>query len=720
MKYVLFFLVLTGLFNVSVSQSYDLLPVNVYNSISQKYPKGTDGGLNSSQFHKSDLDLDGVEELIIYQRKAKNWLVYQFDVGTSTYHLDYQLSIALPLLNQEISILRDYNCDGKEDLFVNDGNHLVLWENVSSIGSISFDSVGVLTYGSDTIFNRSYDLPGIEDIDSDGDMDVLCYGLNGIYLEYYKNMSQELYGVCDSLVFELANECWGHFSEDNTSSSDFDLFLLDTCINNVANPQKKMHTGSAITVLDYDGDGVKDLLVGDVGYSNLVYAENFGTQPNQNSSLINAQVNFPNNTIPINVDRFPAGYWLDINNDGVKDLVVSPNTDLASNNESATWYYQNFGSSSSPSLNQISSAFLQGDMLDFGYSSNVSITDFNNDGKKDIAVSCYNTFVSGGVADGSKIVMLENITTGDTLSFKTISDYGGLLSQSFKGVSISIEDLEGDGFKDILYGDESGQIHLARQDQNGIYTYNTALTNSMGRTIDVGQFSAPQLFDYDDDGDFDLAIGNRLGKIAFFENIGNSTSFSFDSITSDMGGVNVLRDLTNGGYARPHFVKDTAGVWELWVGSYTGQNYYYRDVEGNATNSFILSDSLNFNFGINTSISVFERNDLGEEIFVLGTERGGVSFFAKEDLSLSTDQFKKVENLKLNVRELNGELLLESPRIMQDIQMYDLLGQEIISLKNVNTKSVSLSKNNLHSSIYLIRVNAIEGTGVVKVFLTNN
>lgn len=709
------------LFSVNtISQEFQLTKVEIYNSLNNKYSKGADGGLNSSQFHKSDLDLDGVEELIIYQRKAKNWLVYQFDTNASTYHLDYQLSIALPLLNQEISILRDYNCDGKEDLFVNDGNHLVLWENVSSIGSIAFDSVGVLTYGSDTVFNRSYDLPGIEDVDSDGDIDVLCYGLNGIYLEYYKNMSQELYGVCDSLVFELANECWGHFTEDNTSSSAFDLFLLDTCINNVANPQKQMHTGSAITVLDYDGDGVKDLLVGDVGYSNLVYAKNFGTQANQNSSLINAQVSFPNNTVPINVDRFPAGYWLDINNDGVKDLVVSPNTDLASNNESATWYYQNFGSNSSPSLNHISSAFLQGEMLDLGYSSNVSITDFNNDGKKDIAVSCYNTFVSGGIADGSKVVMLENISTGDTLSFTAIDDYGGLLSQSFKGISHSIEDLEGDGFKDILYGDESGQIHLARQDQNGIYTYNTALTNSMGRTIDVGQFSTPQLFDYDDDGDYDLAIGNRLGKIAFYENIGSSTSFSFDSITSDMGGVNVLRDLTNGGYARPHFVKDTAGVWQLWVGSYTGQNYYYRDVEGNATNSFVLSDSLNFNFGINTSLAVLDYDDLGDEIFVLGTERGGVSLFAKEDLSLSIDNFVRTENIKLIVRDLNDALQIETSQLIKDIEVYNLLGQEVLSFRNVNAKSYSISKNKLSNSVYIFRVNTIEGAGVVKVALTNN
>ncbi len=699
-------------------QDYQLKATNVRNAINQPYHKALDGGLNSSQFNKSDVDGDGLEELIIYQRKAKNWLIYTYDFVISDYSINYKLSRSLPLLNQDFSFLRDYNCDGKDDLFVNDGNNFSVWKNVSTSGNIEFDSVGLLYYGNNLIFNRSYDLPGIEDIDGDGDIDILCYGLNGIYLEYYKNLSQELYGHCDSLIFELANECWGHFIEDNTSTSSFNLFLLDTCISNVSNPQKEqLHTGSAITVLDYDGNGVKDLLVGDVGYANMVYAENFGNQVNQNSSLINAESNFPNNTLPIAVERFPAGYWLDINNDGLEDLVVSPNTDLASNNQNATWYYQNYGSQSNPVLNHITSSFLQGEMLDFGYASNISITDINNDGKKDIALSCYNTYSNSVTNQGSKIIMLENVTQGDTLSFKTIDDYGGLSNMSFNAIFHTIEDLELDGYKDILFGDESGQIHLARQDQNGIYTYNFGLTNSNGNTIDVGQFSAPQLFDYDGDGDFDLAIGNRQGKIAYYENIGNQFSFSFDSITSDMGNVNVLRDLVYGGYAKPNFTKDMNGNWNLWVGSYTGQNFNYTDIEGNATNSFTLVDSLDFKFGINTSISVFERDSLDEPIFILGTERGGLSIFEKVDLSLSTNDPTYDASIKLSVKYQDFNIDIESNKIIKTAKVYNSIGQSLGTLKEKNTNKITISKNDYPSGIYIVHIKTILGDRAIKIVI---
>lgn len=718
MKYVLTLLLVFVLNGVAFSQEYKLLPVNVFNSTNQKFKLSTDGGLNSSQFNKSDIDLDGIDELVIYQRKAKNWLVYRFDAITATYNLDYQLSISLPMKSQDISILRDYDCDGKDDLFINEGNNLSVWKNVSTIGNITFDSVGLLYYGNDLIFNRNYDLPGIEDVDGDGDIDILCYGLNGIYLEYYKNLSMEMYGNCDSLVFELANECWGHFSEDNSSASIFNLFLLDTCINNVANPQKQMHTGTTVTVLDYDGDGIKDLLVGDVGYSNLVYAENFGNQVNENSSLINAQSIFPTNTIPINVDRFPAGYWLDINNDGVKDLVVSPNTDLASNNASATWYYQNFGSEGNPVLNHISSSFLQGEMIDLGYSSNISVTDFNNDGKKDIAISCYNTFSSSGTNQGSKIVMLENITQGDTLSFKTIDDFGALFNFSFNAISHCIADLESDGFKDIIFGDESGQIHLARQDINGNYTYSFGLTNSNGNTIDVGQFSTPQLFDYDDDGDLDLAIGNRQGKIAYYENIGTPFNYSFDSITSNMGNVNVLRDLINGGYSKPNFTKDINGNWNLWVGSYTGQNFNYTNIEGNANNSFTLVDSLDFKFGINSSIAVFETDHHNKSIFILGTERGGLSLFSNQDFDLTDNNINYIN--EITIRQLGTQIEINSMENIQSISMFNLIGQQVKYLAKTNSKFISFSIETLPTGVYIIKVKTDNSYTSKKIFLTND
>src|SRR3546814_11196040 len=63
------------------------------------------------------------------------------------------------------------------------------------------------------------DLPAIRDVDGDGDLDILNFGLNGIQVEYYKNRSQELFGSCDSLNYTLETLCWGEFTESQLNAS---------------------------------------------------------------------------------------------------------------------------------------------------------------------------------------------------------------------------------------------------------------------------------------------------------------------------------------------------------------------------------------------------------------------------------------------------------------------------------------------------------------------
>jgi hypothetical protein len=49
-------------------------------------------------------------------------------------------------------------------------------------------------------------------------------------------------------------------------------------------------------------------------------------------------------------------------------------------------------------------------------------------------------------------------------------------------------------------------------------------TNNPFDGVDIGDNSAPQLVDYEGDGDLDIAIGRQDGSIAFYENIGSATS----------------------------------------------------------------------------------------------------------------------------------------------------------------------------------------------------
>ena len=84
-----------------------------------------------------------------------------------------------------------------------------------------------------------------------------------------------------------------------------------------------MHAGGSLLPLDLNGDGVKELLMGDVSYDNIVALFNDGTA--DSAHMFAQDTLFPNYDQPINMNRFPAAFYEDVTGDSEKDLIVSPN-----------------------------------------------------------------------------------------------------------------------------------------------------------------------------------------------------------------------------------------------------------------------------------------------------------------------------------------------------------------------------------------------------------
>ena len=199
----------------------------------------------------------------------------------------------------------------------------------------------------------------------------------------------ELYGHCDSLIFEFSESCWGLFYEGLNSY----ILNCPNCqcpqINNNYNTKQK-HAGSTILAIDIDNDNDKDIILGDISYNNLNILINGGD--NQNALMIEVDSIFPqnfNNTLATNIQGFPAGYYLDVTNDGVKDLIVTTNSQNNSENYESCWLYENNGQNNQPDFNFIQKNFLQSDMLDFGTSAFPVFYDYNNDGLEDIIIGNY-------------------------------------------------------------------------------------------------------------------------------------------------------------------------------------------------------------------------------------------------------------------------------------------------------------------------------------------
>src|SRR5690606_32239406 len=94
------------------------------------------------------------------------------------------------------------------------GSDVRVWENTSS-GSLSFTDVtnGPLQtlYSSSptksNLFISSGDVPGIADLDDDGDLDIITFENGGTRIEFHENIAN-----C-GLDYRVKERCWGHFSE---------------------------------------------------------------------------------------------------------------------------------------------------------------------------------------------------------------------------------------------------------------------------------------------------------------------------------------------------------------------------------------------------------------------------------------------------------------------------------------------------------------------------
>jgi hypothetical protein len=616
------------------------------------------GGLNYSQFSEIDSDFDGDMDLLVFDRSNDQIRLFENRLvnGNRMYVFNPNGHTLFPTdLRYRLAAI-DYNQDGKNDLFAygiggvkvykNTGNSTTGLQWTVSKNLLYSDNWGTML----NLYVSSADIPAIVDVDLDGDIDILTYHISGEYLQYHKNLSQETYGHSDSLMFELKNECWGGFREDVNSNS---VFLNDQTApcqgGNVPNPQlkpnetEKAHAGSTVLALDMDGNGVKDLLLGDVAYPSINFLTNGGTTVNSNSLMISANPNFPANSTPVSMQLFPAAFWVDVDFDSKKDLLVAPNAKNVSENETSVLKYKNTMSNTNPNFVFETKAFLQEDMIEHGTGSIPVLTDLDNDGLVDLFVANYFSY-KPTLTKESRIAYYKNTGTTNNPVFTFIDNDFLNLSQSGLGLRMvpSFGDLNNDGKKDIILGLENGTLcYLQNTTSGSIPTFSTPITNyqdHVGQTINVGQFATPQLFDLNQDGKLDLIIGKKTGEILYYQNKGTLISPSFELINSNLGNVDVSTSISPDGFAVPHFFRNLDTTY-LMVGSLEGAIYFYDSIDENlASGTGFRTISSNFlnqdkNIGGYSACAVGDLdNDSNLDLFI-GQDLGGLFYLEHDSLS---------------------------------------------------------------------------------------
>lgn len=679
------------------------------------------GGLTNPQFSEIDLDGDGDQDLVYFDRVGA--VVVPFLNGGMANTVDYtyapEYAYRFPKVKNWM-LLRDYNCDNLEDLFAykydtNTGKVSITVYRASrdAQNKVQFHlAKNIIEYTLrgqtylHNLFTSSADLPAVDDIDGDGDMDILDFNTSGGYVHWYKNESQENGWGCDSLVYVLRDNCWGRFYESGITEV-IDLSpRIDSCANyeNWSPVKSGRHAGSTLLTLDMDNDGDKELILGDLSFNNLNLLTNGG---NKDTAFMTAQETFfPANSIATNIDVFPAAFYVDVNNDGAKDLLAAPNI-LGNAKNKESWYYKNTGTAIAPVFTYQSDKFLVDQMIDLGTGAAPTFWDYNGDGLLDILVGNTYTYVTPAI-QGCYLSLYENQGTATQPVYRLVdSDFANMKQYNLRRLVPTVADLDDDGDQDLLLGDQDGRlIYWENQGTATAPSFSTLVANYSG--IDVGQNASPQLVDVDRDGDFDLLIGERNGNTNYFENTGTATvpSFSSTATSETFGFIDAKVPGSTEGNSAPHLV-ELDGVYHLFMGNESGEIWHYTNIDNNIMGAFtrVYNDLNMIDEGEESIVAVANINVDAELEFLIGNKRGGLGLYT-EHIVFSTDKLEDVvEVLDVGPNPFQDyiEIQLTEPINEEvELQIINSLGQVVIHKHTWLEQNLKLETKNIAAGTYIL------------------
>jgi hypothetical protein len=698
------------------------------------------GGLNSCQFGETDMNFDGWKDLFVFDRTGNRVLCFINNgiPGQVSYTCSPEYTTRFPEL-YDWAILIDYDADGKEDIFTYSPGFagIKVYRNTSAT-ELHFDLV-VYPYlkslqggGYVNIFVTYADYPALSDVDYDGDLDILTFWGLGSFVNYHQNQSMEKYGIPDSLDYTRVDYCWGRFAESDESN----VLYLDTCVTDLSpRPAKNPHTGSTLLLTDLDGDQDKDLLLGDVDYPYLARLDNGGTPGD--ALITGYEMDFPSYNTPVDLFSMPVMNLVDVNNDGARDLLVStfdPNPFVSENSDNL-WLYLNTGSEQAPVFELAQKDFLTEEMIDVGAGAYPVLVDFDQDGLVDLFVSNYGRYDSSYYSAGmvlhsvytSRVSYFRNTGTASEPAFTRMTDdFAGLSGYHLLGLYPCFADLDGDGDPDMITGSSDGTLwYFENLSPGGLFAPPVMDYSS----VDVGDFSTPQLFDLDADGRKDLVIGEKEGNLNYYRNTGTTANPGFTFVTDSLGRVNVTDpSISYYGYSVPCFFHDLSGETDLLVGSEQGKVFYFPTIGGNLLEAFEESDSLFLllgslpvavGSGYRTAPAMAELDNDGFLEMIVGNFSGGLKYYQAVDAP-SVNRIRMTaceQRLTVSITPVpaadNITLAFTSPTPVRGVEyvMYSMYGNPLASGFTKGTKAACISIRDFPEGVYICRAVAMNGAG---------
>jgi len=399
------------------------------------------------------------------------------------------------------------------------------------------------------------------DYDGDGDMDMVvsCPDVpyNGTYL--FENTSgNEKFpvferavrvgpGIRNTTISYLADG-W-HFLTPGAryASADFRNSGFDKPVEIPFKPEFHIGRDNQWKLVDYDGDGALDLIVGASDWREYGWDDAFNEKGEWTRGPLHGYVYFMKNTgtnampayaapakveadgRPVDVYGCPSPNFVDMDGDGDLDLICGEFLDKIA-------YFQNVGTRTSPRY--AASRFLthDGEIIRMDLEMiQVVAADWDGDGDTDLVVGQEDGRVglmenTGLAEDGMPQFVLPKFFQQQADNLKT-----GALSTPY------VVDWDGDGWDDIIAGDTAGYINFVKNLDGACPPKWAApvYLEADGHVIRIqagpnGSIQGPceakwgytvvNVADWDGDGLPDIVINNIWGKVLWYRNIGERTA----------------------------------------------------------------------------------------------------------------------------------------------------------------------------------------------------